>query len=159
MHQALSPPYCHQSHPSDHVMLLIQGSAGPLVPPEHSGTQSTTCHAKAPVTPLNASHSTYPHCFLAFSKHTTPSFIPLSLCICSFFCLGCIFFFQHRDTSYASFNTQLKSHVPTEVSLACWGTIACMTTLPPALASVDQYSVLASPPIINEVPEGGCRAS
>lgn len=125
MYPALPPPYCEQSHPSDHVLLLIQASAGSLLPPEHSGIQPRTCHAgpntaeKVPTVPMNASHSTHPHCLWAFSKHTTSSFITPSLCTGSSSCLEFLSFFHYLDNSYTSFNTQLKSYFPSEVSLTC----------------------------------------
>lgn len=151
MHRALAPSYCHESHPSDQTMLLIQASAGPLVPSEHCGTQFTPPVVQVPTLqqrflPLPWMHhiACSPVAFW-HSLNVTSSSVPLSLCASSSFCLECILFYHPLENSYASFNIQLKFHAPSEAFSACWGTITSMTTLSPALTSIYTESVLLLP--------------
>ena len=157
MHRALAPSYCHQSHPSDQIVLLIQASAGPLVPSEHSGTQFTTCRAgphpaaKVPTTPLNASHCTQPCCFLAFSKRDI--LLRASEPLCILFLLPGV----HSLLSPPRKLLCILQH-PAQVSCPQWSVLSLLrdryrydNTVTSTYLHL--YWVLASPSTIREVPE------
>lgn len=88
-----------------------------------------------------------PSLLFAVSKHTTSSFIPLSLCARSSFLLECIFpFFPHHlDDSYTSFNTQLKPHAAVQCPRLVEGGDRCLCDNTATSTYLSFHSLLRRP--------------